>query len=542
MPAPFIRIKTKFIILFSVLMAVVLLLQFYFMDRAQNEIVEELQRMSTRINAATDIIYVGEEEKIGVETLPKVMARDKLKKGLPPRAVAILEEKDNEFVVRVETKVDTDLQNSWTTWKTLNKKSKTDIKKIEEQIKKNSFFIDIKSDSDSGLDKKKVHEYSWTYENDTLESGVDINDNFLLYNLSEEDSLHAVIREIHANAPGPKDRAFSFTVPHFDSPGSPRFVRYNYNYEELYDALKGSRNRNIIITLILFGLSIAGITIIARNFEKPIHDLRDSFTKVVGGDLDARVDVISNDEVGELAGSFNLMVDELRKNREKEQLLNRKERLAALGQLAAGVAHEIKNPLNAINLTITHLDDKFVDGEDEAARKYISTIQEEIGRLDKTVNDFLNYVRSDALDRKKTDVNALLDDILRLYEREISHNHIQLEKNYAKKFALKLDSERIKTALINIILNAIQSMPEGGKLSIFTKSRTKEIIIKDSGIGIPEKDLTTIFDLFFTTKATGTGLGLPTAYKIIKAHEGEIHINSKVDSGTEIIIRFEQEK
>ena len=146
------------------------------------------------------------------------------------------------------------------------------------------------------------------------------------------------------------------------------------------------------------------------------------------------------------------------------------------------------------------------------------------------------------MDKSETDIQNLINDILNLYEREISHNNIDLTKKFAPNFLLNVDGERLKTALINIILNAIQAMPEGGNLEITTKPRNREIIIKDDGKGIQEKDLTNIFDLFFTTKSTGTGLGLPTAYEIIKAHGGEILIDSEEDFGTTVTIRFKQEK
>jgi signal transduction histidine kinase len=138
-------------------------------------------------------------------------------------------------------------------------------------------------------------------------------------------------------------------------------------------------------------------------------------------------------------------------------------------------------------------------------------------------------------------VHALLDEIFGLYEREISHNKITLQKMYTKKMIINIDGERIKTALTNIILNAIQAMPDGGKMDVLTHPKRREIIITDTGSGIPRKDLANIFDLFYTTKSTGTGLGLPTAYKIIRAHDGDILIESKENSGTKITIRFEAE-
>ena len=278
--------------------------------------------------------------------------------------------------------------------------------------------------------------------------------------------------------------------------------------------------------------------IITRRFLKPIDSLKVSFENVVNGDLDINVQNESKDEIGVLTRAFNKMVSELRKNKEKETHLQRKERLASLGQLAAGVAHEIKNPLNAINLTIDHLGDQLVGDENKQAHQYIATVQNEIKHLDKIVNNFLGYLRSEELDKNSTDINALVQDVLQLYEREMTDKKIGLVTTYANRFKLKVDAARIKTSLVNIILNAIQAMPDGGQLIIKTDAASKRINISDNGYGIAQKDIENIFDLFYTTKSTGSGLGLPTAYKIIRAHGGDIQINSKSGKGTEVIIQL----
>lgn len=530
MNVPFIRIKTKFIILFSSLIAVVLLLQFYFMDRAQKETIDELNQMSHRINAATDIMFIDE----GIESEEILSPDHRIREIQKPDAIAVLDEDKDDYVIRVETKsVDLDCVRT-SIYTTVRRKPKDKIRKIQEDLEKKT----------KDRDKSEILEpIKWVYSKDSSYLADKTPTRLIQRVSSNDDSSTIFIEEIHANAPGPGDKTFSFMVPNLKTAGKPGLVRYNYNTQKLYTAFEDARFRNVIVTILLLLISILGIFLIARSFEKPIHDLRDSFVKLEAGDLDVMVGTAGNDEIGQLGASFNVMVDELRKNREKEQLLNRKERFTALGQLAAGVAHEIKNPLNAINLTITHLRDKFVDGKDDAAISYIKSIQEEINRLDKTVTDFFNYVRSDNLEKKETDIHILLDEICLLYDREIKHNQIELNKNYGdQNFILQVDGERFKTALVNIILNAIQAMSKGGELELSTDAVANTITIRDTGPGIPKKDLANIFDFFYTTKSGGSGLGLPAAYKIIKAHKGEIHIRSTKEKGTLVIIQMQKDE
>jgi len=261
---------------------------------------------------------------------------------------------------------------------------------------------------------------------------------------------------------------------------------------------------------------------------------------VVDGNMDVHIPVNSRDEIGDLTSSFNHMVLELRKNREKEKLLQQKERLASMGQLAAGVAHEIKNPLNAIHLTIDHLKDKY-SAKDKTAQKYIRTVQNEINRLDKMVDNFLNFVRSDHLEKKWTDINDLISGVLYLLHKQIESQHITLKTDFSTDFTAEIDPERFKTVLLNIILNAVHAMPDGGELKVTTSTAERTVIIEDTGRGIPPRDLDKIFDLFYTTKSKGTGLGLPTAYKIMKEHGGELTLQSEEGKRTGVVIYLEKQ-
>ncbi len=487
-------IKTRLIILFTALLAVVLALQLYFMEQTSRDVFEELNQISVTINQAADLQIL---RTIGPEPLPP-------KPGEKP-IFRPKDEKDIDLFIK----------------KLKNGKIQARILRSSSQLKKQQARLSAFMDKFKDSLKIEVEE---------VEVQLDKVRKELNKIKNSPENAHK-IPGLPAKAP-----SFTFTVPDFTRPDKPRIMRYKYNTLQLQNALAEARNHNLLITGLFFGLTILVMALMTRRFLKPIDSLKHSFDKVVDGDLSVRVEASNRDEIGGLAVSFNKMVDELRKNREKEQLLQRKERLASLGQLAAGVAHEIKNPLNAINLTIEHLNDKFINPQDEQARQYIATIQGEIRRLDKIVNNFLNYLRSEELELKETDVNALLGEILQLYEREISAAQIKLDVRFARSFIIQADGERLKTALVNVIVNAVQAMPRGGELTIATHADERKILIKDTGQGIPEKELEHIFDLFYTTKASGSGLGLPTAYKIVKAHKGEILIDSKEGRGTEVRI------
>jgi len=513
-------------------MAVILSIQFYFTQQTQKDIIDELTQISTKINRVTEGEFIEDQfEDYRIITSEEDKAND------APHFQYY--SKFDSLLKRVEQ----------------GKKSHINIRPGSD----GRVFIDqgFKEDFHVRVFERKVNQPRAVLKVGTSKKKgkAQIDKKILVTN---DDSLNYYIREIEVDlnpvAEFSKDSvkwtarglnrfikeksapSFTFVVPDFSKPTSPRILRLNYDMAELNTALDKIRNRNILITILIFAVSIIGIMVITRKSFKPIDSLKQSFERVVDGDLSVTVDEQSKDEIGALTNSFNQMVSELKKNREKEVILRRKERLASLGQLAAGVAHEIKNPLNAINLTIDHLGDKILPKKDKQAEKYIQTIQTEIRRLDKIVNNFLNYLRSEELEKKDTDVNALISEVIQLYERELISCEIEFSENLDSPFIFKVDSERLKTALVNIIINAIQAMPEGGRLLISTSLEDKSIKIVDTGIGIEKKDLENIFDIFYTTKSSGTGLGLPTAYKIVKAHSGNIEIKSEIGKGSEVRI------
>jgi signal transduction histidine kinase len=256
----------------------------------------------------------------------------------------------------------------------------------------------------------------------------------------------------------------------------------------------------------------------------------------------------------QVVGSLIHVVDVTEK-RNKEARLRRAENLASLTTLAAGVAHEIKNPLGSISIHIqlmqkavatnrrlfqnAHPGGTDQAGQDPAAYfdildKYIGVVNEEIDRLNQIVVDFLFAVRPMDMNLREGDINRLIEELTDFVRLELKEGHIDCVLSLDKIPPLEFDERFLKQALLNLIKNAAAAMPGGGRLTIETlwKDGEAQINIRDTGIGIPEENLSKIFDPYFTTKDTGLGLGLTLVFKIVREHRGEITVKSREGEGS----------
>ena len=230
------------------------------------------------------------------------------------------------------------------------------------------------------------------------------------------------------------------------------------------------------------------------------------------------------------------------KNLEKRAINS--ERLAFIGTLAGGLAHEIKNPLSTLNINLQLLQEELesMTGEN-SKRVYRKTqvLQKEVQRLEQILNDFLRFARGQKLELKDHDINEILDEVADFVTPEIKQKKILILKSYdADLPQCHLDSNLIKQAILNIIINAEQAMENGGELMIRTSKDKKyiQIDITDTGPGIPKDIIDKIFQVYFSTKKTGTGLGLPTAKRIIEDHRGTISVQSEEGKGTNFSIKL----
>jgi PAS domain S-box-containing protein len=246
---------------------------------------------------------------------------------------------------------------------------------------------------------------------------------------------------------------------------------------------------------------------------------------------------------GKIAGAIVHMED-ITEKRHREAQLRRAESLASLTTLAAGVAHEIKNPLGSISIHI-QLIKKAIQGKEQVEipflERHLGVVDEEIERLNKIVVDFLFAVRPMDVQLRESDPGKLVTEIADFIRPEAEKAKANLVLTVAKRLPLvALDERLIKQALLNLVKNALAAMPGGGELKLSADSSDEEVLlsVEDTGLGISEEDLPKIFEPYFTTKDNGTGLGLTITFKIVREHGGEITVASRPGHGSTFAIHL----
>lgn len=239
----------------------------------------------------------------------------------------------------------------------------------------------------------------------------------------------------------------------------------------------------------------------------------------------------------ENARLFQNLEERTRALKEAQEELVKKEKLAVLGQLAGGVGHELRNPLGVIKNSIYFLKMRFQDG-DEKSKRHMSIMEREIGTANKIITDLLDFSRIKEPTRVSTDLNELVQEILAQYpiDGEVRVD-TELDPNLPK---VNIDKDQIRQVLLNMIMNGVQAMPDGGLLTIKTSVEDGyvDVSFKDRGCGIPEENLEKIFQPLFTTKAKGLGLGLAVSRGLAKANDADITLESLVNYGTTVHVKF----
>jgi len=266
-----------------------------------------------------------------------------------------------------------------------------------------------------------------------------------------------------------------------------------------------------------------------KGLKKKILDLNTSFLA---------------DESGEITGVVAVIRD-VTEIKDLNEEVARHKRLAALGKLSAGIAHEIRNPLSSIRGLAQFIYNSF--SKTDERKEDLNAIIQEVDRLNKLVVQVLDFAKLKKPSLTRFSLNDLIGKITELFKLETKNKQIKFSLELSPDISkIQADEDQLRQILMNVIINAIQAIPKKGEIKIKTEKTLLKgesaikLIIEDSGIGIPEKDFTQIFDPFFSTKDKGSGLGLSIVYKLIEAHQGEIKVESKEGEGTKFIIFLPQ--
>lgn len=306
--------------------------------------------------------------------------------------------------------------------------------------------------------------------------------------------------------------------------------------------------RHVVITVAAAGAIVicaAVMMVFAVSVRRPMVELQDKIARVRLGDLDVSVSFADrNDEIGDLGRDFNEMIAQLRASREEIQHLHhtqmsRAEHFATLGELATGLAHEIRNPLAGIAGVIEIVGRDLPP--DSPARSVIKDAKEEAMQINRILTELLETARPKPPQFQVKDIAGTAEHAVMFARQQAITKRIMIELNHSESIPpVDHDPNQINQVLLNLLLNAIQSMDKPGAIHVSLRRDhdTASITVADEGKGIPPENLTNIFRPFFTTKGHGTGLGLSLARRIVEAHGGTISVRSEVGKGTQFEVRL----
>jgi signal transduction histidine kinase len=297
----------------------------------------------------------------------------------------------------------------------------------------------------------------------------------------------------------------------------------------------------------ILGLQVREIfdrsTVLGRTlreaFDAGINLVQEEILTETGKRIQASLDFIHDDETHQGLGAL-ITLHDLESAEEIESELELSRRMAAIGRLTSGVGHEVKNPINAIVVHLELLKSKLGNSSAPAVR-HLEVIDAEIHRLDRVVQMLVDFTRPVELQLREQDLRSVIDDVLALAAAELStHNITLVSQMPANPLLANFDADLLKQAALNVIQNGAQSMPEGGTLEVILGEDRKFAVLRisDQGSGIADEIKGKIFDLYFTTKSGGSGIGLAMTYRILQLHHGSIEVQSKPGRGTEFLLRI----
>ena len=343
-----------------------------------------------------------------------------------------------------------------------------------------------------------------------------------------------ITQKIGENESNGSKKLYSAFVPVIAKGRLEGYIHIRMYFDDLENLSKEMLYRRTLWTLAIFGVGVILCIFISFQYTKPILVLIEAIRSIAQGRM-PRLPKIRRTDISTLADSLGDMIHKLEEQKTMEEKLKRAEQQAILAQLASGIAHEIRNPLNFISLSVDHLSTlKLADGN-SIPEDLIRKTKLEIQRVNQMVTNFLDLGRELVLRPLRLKASLALEEALGLSEHLLRDRDIHVIKAYCNPIPeVDIDIDRMKSCFQNLINNAADAMPQGGTLNISleTNNGSVDFTFEDTGEGIKPDDLPKVYESYFTTKKTGTGLGLAIAKRIIEAHDGCIRILSEPDKGT----------
>lgn len=321
-------------------------------------------------------------------------------------------------------------------------------------------------------------------------------------------------------------------------------LELNLDYASVLSIWRHNRTLSIITSLsALFILTLIILRLFEKIINRPIFKLKNQMQKIQEGDFSAKVPIVKDDEIGDLAKSFNTMIEKLVEANQRIEALHSKqmeraEHLASLGEIAAGLAHDIKNPIAGIKGAIEIIHNKTQDSDTN--KEVFKEVLIQIDKIDKIIIDLLRYARPKELDIRLIALEDCLSQAINLAETQVKNKDIEFRIHKPdESIQVLLDADKIQEVLLNLMVNSISAISNKGTVTIdISTQNSKDLVIRvaDDGAGIKKEQLSQIFQPFYTTKPHGTGLGLSICQKTIATHNGTLEVESEEGKGTTFTI------
>ena len=336
-------------------------------------------------------------------------------------------------------------------------------------------------------------------------------------------------------------QVFNVIIPMAVEGHNAGYIHLTLSSEGFSVLLRLSAIRRILGAVLILSLGTLLAIILARHTTRPIEAMAAMAGKVAEGDLEQSLPIHRQDEIGQLARSFNEMIVRLREDRQLRERLRTAEHLASTGQFARHIAHEIKNPLNFISLSIDYMGDRFRPTDERMAEQYDSMVvnlKGEVARIGGIAERFLEYGRPFELRIGPCDLDLLLREVLDLAMAQAEASGISILRPTGPLPVLQADPEFLRTCLYNIVKNAFEAMPDGGTLRVEGRVEGNQLTLdfEDSGVGVAPENLDKLFTPLFSTKPDGLGLGLALTRRVIEEHGGKVLFRCEPERGSTLTL------